>query len=574
MQTQPRPAGSAQRLAGALAILRDSLAAVRFPLRLPDAEAAAALTTATLGQLNDYLIPRLGRLDAPLLVVVGGSTGAGKSTLVNSIVGAPVSQAGVLRPTTRAPVLVCHPEDAEWFTRANLLPRLGRTSETGTADLQVVPVTALNPGLALLDAPDIDSVVEANRALAERLFAAADLWLFVTTASRYADAVPWELLGQARARGTAVALVLDRVPPGAEAVTAHLTEMLTDHEMGEAPVFVVPESTVDAHGLLPPPVTAPLRDWLGALARSAADRAAVVRRTVDGAIVALGPTVARLAAAADEQIATADALGAAVAGAYRSAEDTVDRGVRDGALLRGEVLARWQELVGTGELMRGLQARVAEWRDRLVGAVTGRPPSGERLKAALGSGLVTLVRGAAADAAERAATAWRAHPAGAALVTGSALARPDDDLTARLERMVRDWQRAVLELVRTEVGHKRVIAKAGAYAVNGLGLVVMIGVFTATAFIPTGAEIAVAGGTTLAAQKLLEAIFGDQAVRELSEKARVDLLTRVRAVLDEEAARFGDVLAGAGVDRAAGERLRHAAEAVRAARADAPLPTP
>ena len=50
-------------------------------------------------------------MDAPLLMVVGGSTGAGKSTLVNSLVGADVSPAGVLRPTTRAPVLVCHPAD-------------------------------------------------------------------------------------------------------------------------------------------------------------------------------------------------------------------------------------------------------------------------------------------------------------------------------------------------------------------------------------------------------------------------------------------------------------------------------
>jgi hypothetical protein len=46
-------------------------------------------------------------------------------------------------------------------------------------------------GLALLDAPDIDSVVVENRQLAAQLLAAADLWLFVTSAARYADAVPW-----------------------------------------------------------------------------------------------------------------------------------------------------------------------------------------------------------------------------------------------------------------------------------------------------------------------------------------------------------------------------------------------
>jgi hypothetical protein len=41
---------------------------------------------------------------------------------------------------------------------------------------------------------------------------------------------------------------------------------------------------------------------------------------------------------------------------------------------------------------------------------------------------------------------------------------------------------------------------------------------------------------------VLEAIFGDQAVRELAARAREDLLHRIRAVLDAEAARFGTLL--------------------------------
>jgi hypothetical protein len=200
-------------LGTALTALRDVLAGARFPLRVPQADEAGKLSRATLAQLDDYLVPRLARLDAPLLVVVGGSTGAGKSTLVNSLVGRPVSPAGARRPTTRSPVLVCNPADADWFTQAHLLPRLGRTHDVGEGGLRIVPSDSLTPGLALLDAPDIDSVVESNRALAEKLLAAADLWLFVTTATRYADAVPWELLHEARRRGTAIALVLDRGIP-------------------------------------------------------------------------------------------------------------------------------------------------------------------------------------------------------------------------------------------------------------------------------------------------------------------------------------------------------------------------
>jgi hypothetical protein len=581
------------QLGGALAELRDAVAAARYPLALPDAVEAARAARAVSSQLDDYLIPRLGRLDAPLLVVIGGSTGAGKSTLANSLVRAPVSPTGVRRPTTRTPVLIANPDDAPWFTAANLLPHLGRsTSQAAAAGvLRIVTAATLEPGLALLDAPDIDSVVEANRALAEQLLAAADLWLFVTTAARYADAVPWEMLLTARARGAALALVLDRMPAGAAGeIRPHLAQMLEARGFADVPVYVVEETTVDSRGLLPEAAIGPLRDWLTSLARSAAARAAVVRQTLDGAIAALGPAVERLAAASDDQVAAAGALAGAVRDAYAAGHADVERGVRDGTLLRGEVLARWQELVGTGEFMRTVQTRVAWLRDRISAALTGRPAPADQIKEALESGLVTLVRAAAEDAAEQVARAWRAHPAGLALLdkeraagpargeraqqgAAPALTAASPDLGDRAERMVRDWQRAVLELVRAEAGNKRFVARAGAYAVNALGLVVMIAVFTATSFIPTGAEIVVAGGTTLAAQKVLEAIFGDQAIRELADRARGDLLTRVRTLLDEEAARYLGRLDGIGVDAVAADRLRRAAAAVRSARAETPLPS-
>jgi len=182
-----------------------------------------------------------------VLAVVGGSTGAGKSTLVNSLVREPVTRSGVLRPTTRSPVLVHHPADAGWFSGTRILPGLARITSTTShlvaagggsiastggddpSAVRLVPSGSLYPGLALLDAPDIDSVVRANRDLATQLLSAADLWLFVTTAARYADAVPWDLLREAAARGTSVAIVLDRVPPEAmEEIRSHLASMLRE----------------------------------------------------------------------------------------------------------------------------------------------------------------------------------------------------------------------------------------------------------------------------------------------------------------------------------------------------------
>jgi GTPase SAR1 family protein len=548
--------------------MRDVLAGARFPLRVPGAAEAGKRALDSLAQLDDYLIPRLARLDAPLLVVVGGSTGAGKSTLVNSLVHGEVSPAGARRPTTRSPVLVCHPRDADWFTQAHLLPRLGRTHDVGSDGLRIVPTESLVPGLALLDAPDIDSVVESNRALAEKLLAAADLWLFVTTATRYADAVPWELLHDARRRGTAISLVLDRVPAEADSeVVAHLTEMLAEQSLDHVPLFVIPEARLSS-GLLPESAIKRLREWLESLARDAAARSLVVRQTVDGAVAALIPSTRSLAQAAEAQDAAVTALKTAVDNAYSEAESHVDGGVRDGTLFRGEVLARWQELVGTGEFMRGLQARVGRLRDRIVDAVTGRPRPTDQLAATLESHLVTFIHGAAADAAEQVAAAWRAHPAGSSLDIPSG---PGPDVDARLDRVVRDWQRSVLELVRTESANRLYIARAGAYAVNGLGLAVMIMVFAATAFIPTGAEIAVGAGTTLAAQKLLEAIFGDQAVRQLADTARRDLLTKVHDFMTEEAARFSAALAAADVDPSLAGSLRSAASDVAAARAADPV---
>src|SRR5690625_803662 len=93
--------------------LLEGIDGARFILNTPDADQARERRDRLASQVRNHLLPRLRQVSAPLLVVVGGSTGAGKSTLVNSVVGEEVSTAGVLRPTTREPVLITHPKDAE-----------------------------------------------------------------------------------------------------------------------------------------------------------------------------------------------------------------------------------------------------------------------------------------------------------------------------------------------------------------------------------------------------------------------------------------------------------------------------
>ena len=109
-------------LVAALLALRSEVADLRLPLETPTAAAGRADRTRVLDQLDDYLLPRLRDPGAPVLVVVGGSTGAGKSTVVNSLVGTEVSPSGVLRPTTRWPVLVHHPWTCAGSARTGCCP--------------------------------------------------------------------------------------------------------------------------------------------------------------------------------------------------------------------------------------------------------------------------------------------------------------------------------------------------------------------------------------------------------------------------------------------------------------------
>ena len=75
----------------ALEDARALLAATTLPLSTTDVLREREDVGRAVAQLDDYVLPRVRSLDAPLLAVVGGSTGAGKSTLVNSLMDRPVS---------------------------------------------------------------------------------------------------------------------------------------------------------------------------------------------------------------------------------------------------------------------------------------------------------------------------------------------------------------------------------------------------------------------------------------------------------------------------------------------------
>ncbi|TWG97433.1 dynamin family protein [Nocardioides sp. J9] len=541
--------------------LHGALKAAPLPLDLPGVSALRIGRDHVIEQLEDYVIPRLTEIEAPMLVVVGGSTGAGKSTLVNTLVGHKVTTPGLLRPTTRSPVLVHHPEDVRWFGADRLLPELARVSEP-TADqfaIQLVPSTSVPRGLAILDAPDVDSVDERNRELAGQLLAAADLWLFVTSAARYSDQVPWDHLKLAVDRNTAVALVLSRTPADDVAtVSVHLARMMAARGLKDSPLFAVAQGEVSDEGLLPTSYAVEIRGWLEALASDVAARRDVVNQTVAGAVRTVTRKAFPIADAVQLQVTAVSDLLAAADKVYDGAQTGLLAAAADGTLLRGDLLARWQEFVGSGELVRSLEAKVGFVRERLVNAIKGKPQQAERVAVAIEMAVEALVVDHAERAAEEAAEQWHAEEYGAAL-----LASTQDDLTRagralrnRATQEVRGWLDELQELVRHEAGDARHSARFLALGVRGLGVTLAVVALAGEGASGPGAESVRQGCA------LLDTTLGAGITDRLVEQARGTLARRLATLMGAERARYLAPAAQWELKPDAADQLRQAARRV------------
>jgi hypothetical protein len=599
----------ARRLEAALLELRHPIVTVPLLLEAPGVAEARAERVKLLSQIDDYLLPRLRQSGAPILVALVGSTGAGKSTLMNTVVGKQVSATGIRRPTTNSPVLACHPDDMRWFAENVFLPTLPRVRQQGLAmpgrdGLLVLAASELMPqGVAILDTPDIDSVVEAHHEFAHQFLDASDLWLFVTTARRYADAAVWEMLKDARDRGAALAVALSRVPQGsATELSTHFDSMLAANGLGDVRRFIVPE-TVVTDSMLPAQVAAPVRAWLTDTARQDDRRVAVLTQTMSGVLDTFRSRVPALADHVIEQLALRRRLRQTVEDAYTAGLDQMDEEAKSGGLLQGEVLARWQDFAGAGDLLRSIQVR----RGR-----AGRPKKHHTparagaLKEALQASLESLVVAAGGRAAEDVVTSWQHQPAGASLLreldaaarretagaapseddfvataladlglTGgpeagtertdsAALARPTEGLAEAAATVVSSWQDHVLELVRAENVTKRSIARVASFDEESLALVLTIGVLTPVA----EAEGEDAGEDPDAApERLLASLFGAGLLRDVGARVRLDLREQVKELFRAEARRYFEIIDSAGVpEETAATELLQAGYALEGAR--------
>jgi energy-coupling factor transporter ATP-binding protein EcfA2 len=511
-------------------------------LAFPTANPAA---TARARQLHDHLEgfvrPRLADIDAPMLVLLLGPTGAGKSSLLNTIAGAEVSKVGVLRPTTTDAVLYASQSDTDRIVGS------GRLGAVAKDRLKLAAAPASADGVAVIDAPDIDSVDRDNRELADLLVEVCDLCVFVTTATRYADLVPWEVLRRVRERGLPLVVVLNRLPDDEEdraAVDADARRLFSQASTrsDEEPMdlIAIDEGDIEprVNGLAREKAR-PLLERIDRLAATADERRAIATRALAGALRGLAPLVHAVADDLEHEAIDADALRRIAASMYATELGSLAGELQGSLILRSEVLRRWNDFVGADQVARFISTGIGRLRAMVLTVFRGGTAAPVTIiEAELTSTLEALGLRHATEAGRRTAMAWSDRPEAAEVIAGHhGLWSASERFRPAIEEGLGEWMRGIVEDVRSHAGRKRTVAQVSALGVNAVGVAVMLAVFVNTAGL-TGAEVGIAAGTAILNQKLLEAIFGERAMAELIATARERLMKLLTTLFEDERKRF------------------------------------
>ncbi len=542
----------------------DALAALAAALQRRTAAAPGPNRAARAERLRrhvvEYLEPRAASLDAPLVIVILGSTGSGKSSLFNALAGGPLSPSGVLRPTTRRPVVLAHADDVG----PSLLPGLS-TREV----IDVRTDAGARRGLVIVDAPDFDSVELGNRALAVELLEAADLVVFVSTATRYADQVPWTILERVRQRGVPLLAVLNRLPTNADDAAAvladyrHLLErgqLEASGAFGALEVLPVAEGAIDAAGdALDATAVAPLREAFDRLMADEVARRDLARRSLAAALAGLPAAVEEIAVEVDHEQGAVAALLAAADGAYRERRVTLGDELGRGTFLRAEVLRQWQDFVGAGQVARLLAQGIGRVAASLRSLIQPGPPApAAEVREAAFADLVALATQHADAAAQRTAVGWAEDRYGAAaLAADPGLWGASSGFGAGLTSALEEWASEIGTEIRQLGEQRRGWARVASIGVNAVGTSAVLAVFVHTGGL-TGAEVGITAATAVVNQKLLEALFGEANVAAFVGRARSRLTAILNAAFAAERSRF-DAALGTASDTALAEALRDAA---------------
>ncbi|MDO0927658.1 YfjP family GTPase [Streptomyces sp. TG1A-8] len=254
------------------------------------------------------------------VVAIAGATGSGKSQLFNALAGVPISETGVRRPTTSAPIACSWSDGA-----AGLIDRLGIPGRLRRRPLQSPEAEEQLRGLVLVDLPDHDSAAVQHREQVDRVLKLVDAVIWVVDPEKYADAVLHERYLRPMAGHAEVMFVVlnqvDRLPgEAADQVLDDLRRLLDEDgvalgEFGEPGAIVLSLSALTGQGV---------DDLRESLSEFVAERGAAARRVaadVDAAAARLRPVYATgrrvgLSEEAREEFAArlADAVGATAAG--------------------------------------------------------------------------------------------------------------------------------------------------------------------------------------------------------------------------------------------------------------------
>lgn len=285
-------------------------------------------TLAEAGRVLDEAAARRRLSGRHTVVAIAGATGSGKSTLFNALAGVTISETGVRRPTTAAPIGCSWTDGA-----AGLLDRLGIPGRLRRRPLQGPDLNTLE-GLVLIDLPDHDSAVGEHRAHVDRILGLVDAVIWVVDPEKYADAMLHERYLRPMAGHAEVTFVVlnqvDRLPgDAADQVLDDLRRLLDEDgialgEHGEPGATVLALSALTGDGV------EELRDSLGQFTKERGAAARRIAADLDAAADQLWPVYAAgagwhggrgrswigLSEEAREEFTDrlADAVGAAAAG--------------------------------------------------------------------------------------------------------------------------------------------------------------------------------------------------------------------------------------------------------------------
>ncbi|HET6857507.1 MAG TPA: GTPase, partial [Streptomyces sp.] len=211
-------------------------------------------TLAEAGRVLDEAAARQGLSAQHTVVAIAGATGSGKSTLFNHLAGVSISETGLRRPTTSAPIACSWTDGA-----AGLLDRLGIPGRLRRRPLKAGEPDEAMRGLVLVDLPDHDSAMTAHRDQVDRVLKLVDAVIWVVDPEKYADAVLHERYLRPLAGHAEITFVVlnqvDRLPgDAADQVLDDLRRLLDEDGMalgehGEPGATVLSLSALTGEGV-------------------------------------------------------------------------------------------------------------------------------------------------------------------------------------------------------------------------------------------------------------------------------------------------------------------------------------